>query len=139
MRVLVDTCIWSLALRRKNNQTNHQQAIVEKLRHLIDEQQVVMLGVIRQEILSGIQHQEQFERIRNKLRPFPDYPITTTDFETAAEFFNRCRTKGIQGSDTDFLICAVANAYDFRIMTFDKDFEYFSKHIDLKVDLFESS
>ena len=54
MRVLVDTCIWSLALRRKNNQTNHQQAIVEKLRHLIDEQQVVMLGVIRQEILSGI-------------------------------------------------------------------------------------
>jgi len=105
----------------------------------IDEQQVVMLGVIRQEILSGIQHQEQFERIRNKLRPFPDYPITTTDFETAAEFFNRCRTKGIQGSDTDFLICAVANAYDFRIMTFDKDFEYFSKHIDLKVDLLESS
>ena len=139
MRVLVDTCIWSLALRRKNNQTNHQQAIVEKLRHLIDEQQVVMLGVIRQEILSGIQHQEQFERIRNKLRPFPDYPITTTDFETGAEFFNRCRAKGIQGSDTDFLICAVANAYDFTIMTLDKDFENFSKHIDLKVDLFESS
>lgn len=50
MRVLVDTCIWSLALRRKNNQTNHQQAIVEKLRHLIEEQQVVMLGVILQEI-----------------------------------------------------------------------------------------
>lgn len=139
MRVLVDTCIWSLALRRKNNQTNHQQVIVEKLHQLIDEQRIVMLGVIRQEILSGIQHQEQFERIRNKLRPFPDYPITTTDFETAAKFFNRCRTKGIQGSDTDFLICAVANAYDFTIMTFDKDFEHFSKHIDLNVDLFELS
>ncbi len=87
------------ALRRKNNQTNHQHAIVEKLRHLIDEQQVVMLGVIRQEILSGIQHQEQFERIRNKLRPFPDYPITTTDFETTPEF--SIQLSGVKSLVTD--------------------------------------
>ncbi|MDD5274407.1 MAG: PIN domain-containing protein [Methylovulum sp.] len=94
-----------------------------------------MLGGIRQEILSGIQHEAQFERIRKKLRAFPDYPISTADYETAAQFYNRCRSKGVQGSNTDFLICAMAHCHDFTVFTLDKDFFHFKKHLDFKLDL----
>jgi len=133
MNILVDTCIWSQNLRRKKQPQN--QVINEKLHTLIQQRQVVMLGVVRQEILSGIQHENQFERIRAKLKSFPDYPVTTADFETAAQFYNRCRAKGIQGANTDFLLCAMAHNYDFTIFTADKDFLYFKKHINFKLDL----
>lgn len=51
------------------------------------------------------------------------------DFELAAEYFNLLRSKGIQGSDTDFLICAVSVNHQLPIFTLDKDFELFKKHL----------
>jgi predicted nuclease of predicted toxin-antitoxin system len=51
----------------------------------------------------------------------------TVDYEEAASFFNHCRAKGIQGSNTDFLICAVAARNDFPIFTKDADFAHFAK------------
>lgn len=133
MSILVDTCIWSLALRRASNSMN--QAMISELNSVIENRQVIMLGVIRQEIISGIVHESQFERIRAKLRYFPDFPISTSDFETAAQFYNLCRHKGVQGSNTDFLICAMAHLYDFTVFTQDKDFSYFQKYLSFKLNL----
>ena len=86
-----------------------------------------MIGAVRQEILSGIKEQVQFDRLRDHFRAFPDSVVTTDDHEEAAAFFNRCREKGIQGSNTDFLICAVAVRNGFAIFTTDDDFEHFAK------------
>ncbi len=47
MNVVVDTSVWSLALRR--NTPNDVIAIVNILRDLIADGRVVLLGVIRQE------------------------------------------------------------------------------------------
>ena len=133
MNIIVDTCVWSYALRRHND--NHNSDIINQLNSIIQNRQVVMLGVIRQEILSGIQSEIQFERIRTKLRAFPDYTLCQNDFETAAQFYNRCRAKGIQGSNTDYLICATAHNYDFTILTFDNDFSHFKKHLNFELNL----
>lgn len=92
------------------------------LEKLIRDYRVVMLGAIRQELLSGIRNAIQFARLRDKLQPFPDLVLTEADYETAAQFFNQCRTKGIQGSNTDFLICAAAVRRNLPIFTCDKDF-----------------
>jgi len=78
---------------------------------------------------SGIPDREAYEKLRVKLTAFPDYPLNAEDYETAAEFFNTCRGHGIQGSNTDFLICAIANRHDCLILTTDKDFDMYSKHI----------
>jgi predicted nucleic acid-binding protein len=51
------------------------------------------------------------------------------DYELAAEFFNTCRSKGIQGSNTDFLICAVAHCRSYSILSTDNDFQNFLVHI----------
>jgi len=127
MNVLVDSSVWSLALRR--NTTNDAIAIVNLLRDLIADGRVVLLGAIRQEVLSGVRYKEQFARLREYLRAFPDLELTTEDYELAAEFFNTCRSNGVQGSNTDFLLCAVAHRRGYSIFTTDKDFENFRYHI----------
>lgn len=132
MTVLVDTSVWSLALRRKSAQEH--PAVIE-LRALIEEMQVQMIGPIRQELLSGISEQAQYERLRDHLRAFPDLELTTGDFERAAEFFNICRGKGVQGSNTDFLICAISAERQMSILTTDKDFEHFQEHLPIKVHI----
>lgn len=88
-----------------------------------------MLGPIRQEILSGIKDLKQFNLLKEYLSAFEDFPITTKDYEKAAEFFNLCRSKGIQGSNTDFLICSVSFNNRFPIFTADNDFITFARHI----------
>jgi predicted nucleic acid-binding protein len=126
MKIIVDTSIWSLALRR-NNQS--QEACVQELYRLIQEHQVQMIGPIRQEILSGIRSESQFRKLQKHLENFPDASVFTEDFVTAAKYFNTCRAKGVQGSNTDFIICAVANRLKFPIFTTDNDFMNFSMHI----------
>jgi len=124
VKVLVDTAIWSLALRRKPRPEN-EWAIAE-LASLIHDRRVAIIGPIRQEILSGIKERTQFDRLRERLRPFLDVEITVADYEEAALFFNCCREKGIQGSNTDFLMCAVAVRNEFAIFTTDEDFTRFA-------------
>ena len=124
MKVLVDTCIWSLALRRKSPSI---RSPVKELISLIEDHRVQMIGPIRQEILSGIRHKNQFKKISQQLNAFPDMILETEDYETAAEFYNSCRSKGIQGSNTDFLICAIASRRKLAIYTSDQDFKRFKK------------
>ncbi|MEK8020846.1 MAG: PIN domain-containing protein [Candidatus Parabeggiatoa sp.] len=129
--VLVDACIWSFLLRRRDASLESLEK--QTLLKLIQQTRVILLGVVRQEVLSGIRETHTFERIRQKLRSFPDFPLTTEDYEKAAEFYNICRSKGVQGSSTDFLLCAVSHRYDFPIFTTDKDFEHFQKYLDFQL------
>lgn len=126
MRVLVDTSIWSIALRRTKVKESRP---VQELRSLIADHLVEIIGPIRQEILSGIREETQFRKLDKHLAAFPDIPITTEDYVMAARFFNLCRVNGVQGSNTDFLICAVAVRARCAIYTADMDFPLFAKHL----------
>lgn len=126
MKVLVDTSVWSLALRRGSDS---EPGPVRELRSLIADNRVQMIGPIRQEILSGIREEGQFKELEVRLSAFPDLPLAPEDHVSAARFFNLCRRKGVQGSNTDFLICAVAVRHRFAIFTTDKDFALYAKHL----------
>lgn len=130
MSVLVDTSVWSLALRRQRNEL--PDGAVRELRDLIYERRARIIGPVRQELLSGLRDRSQFERLRAQLQPFPDLPVQTGDFERAAEIFNICRQKGVQGSNTDFLLCAVAERYEIPILTLDGDFSNFAQHVPIR-------
>ena len=118
MKVLVDTSVWSLAFRRRAP----AHAFVDELRRLIINGRAALVGPVRQEVLSGIRDLTAFERLRDRLGAFPDEPLTTADYERAAEFFNACRAKGLQGSNTDFLLCAVSARRRMPLLTTDQDF-----------------
>ena len=126
MSVLVDTSVWSIALRRGGGA---ESPPAQALRKLIADHRVKIIGPIRQELLSGIGDQAQFKKLEKHLAAFPDIPLTTEDYVTAAKSFNLCRSKGIQGSNTDFLICAVAVRNHLAIFTTDKDFFLFAEHL----------
>lgn len=132
--VLVDTCMWSLALRGKKPK---EIEVATLLAQLIDENRAKIIGPIRQEVLSGYSDHARYEKLRSKLQYFPNEPIEDPDYEIAAEYSNFCRAKGIQGSHIDFLICAVAVRLKMDIYTNDKDFLSYSKH--LPISIFEES
>ncbi len=129
MKILVDTSIWSLALRRSGTLTEEDQSLVYELNELIGEVRVAIIGPIRQELLSGISRQEQFDALKEKLLAFEDIQLTREDYERAAEFYNTCRKSGVQGSQIDFLICAVAAGREIPIFTTDNDFILYAKYL----------
>lgn len=130
MTVLIDTCVWSRLLRKE---TDLKDPVVLEATRLIKEYRAQIIGPIRQEVLSGIKSQKQFKLLRDHLRAFSDLDITTDEYETAAKLSNQCRRKGIQGSHTDFLICAAAIKYNLLIFTVDRDFELYKRHIPIKL------
>jgi len=123
VRVLVDTCVWSEVLRKKAGRPE----VVEELRSLIQDDCVVLLGVVRQEVLSGIWEKRVFNRIERQMDPFPDLSLEKADYVSAAHCANQCRIKGIQGSAIDFLITAAAIRHETPIFTVDMDFSHFQK------------
>lgn len=130
MNVIVDTDVWSEALRKKKVAPS---VYVNELAALISEGRIQMLGSIRMEILCGIREKHTFTKLKNSLAAFPDLTQDTATYVLAAQFFNFCRSKGIQGSNTDFLICASAVQYDLAILTKDRDFAHYSKHLPIKL------
>jgi len=131
MSVLVDTCVWSLAVRRHN--VDEESDVIRELRALIAEGGTVVIGPIRQELLSGIRNPAQFAELRSRMRAFPDLKLESADYERAAEQYTECRRNGIRGSNTDFLICAVAERLGVAIFTSDADFVHFSKHLPIRL------
>lgn len=132
MIVLVDTTIWSLALRRQRPKPN-EQILIDELAELITELRAFLIGPVRQEVLSGIPSPKQFEMIRQHLSAFEDLPIVEADYEQAARLFNACRKNGVQGSHIDFLICAVALRHSAPVFTTDKDFKNYALHLDVEL------
>lgn len=130
MNVLVDTCVWSSALRAR---ASPPDPLVVELKELIQEVRACLIGPVRQELLSGIREAAQFQSLRQRLRAFPDLVTSEDDFERAAEMFNLCRSKGVQGANTDFLICAVAERRSMPVLTSDADFKLYERHLPIKL------
>ena len=122
MKVLVDTCVWSLSLRRRKGTaglSGQEQRLVAALSEAIRDGRVAMIGPVRQELLSGISDRVQFEKLRSTLDTFADEPIPTEIYVEAARLDNLCRTRGVQCGEVDMLLCAVALHYGWTILTSD--------------------
>jgi len=92
-----------------------------------------MIGPIRQELLCGIPSQAQLEALKEKLQAFEDLPLDRSDYERAAGFYNICRRCGVQGSQTDLLICAVGAGRGMPVFTSDKDLVLYAKHLPISL------
>ena len=129
MRVIVDTCAWSQFLRRNRPLSD---PVAGEVARLVRADAVQLLGPIRQELLSGAQPSERFEQLKEYLRFFPNLPLDEEDDETAG-YYNRLRQRGLQGTGTDLLICAVAVRRGLKIFTTDTGFAAYAKHIPIKL------
>ncbi|MCB1143037.1 MAG: PIN domain-containing protein [Leptospiraceae bacterium] len=136
---MVDTSVWSLSLRRTNEKLSASEEMIRsELIDLIQNNQAVILGVIKQELLSGIRFRNQFQKLKEKLSFFPDLEILSEDFEKAAEFYNSCKAKGVTGTSIDFLICSVSHRLQYPVFTLDRDFENYRKILPIELYLSEN-
>ena len=121
MKLLADTSVWSLALRRRKTASlsTHEKPVAALLAEAISDGRVVMVGPIRQELLSGIKEQAQFEKVKNALQAFRDEPLDSYDYEEAARLYNLCRNRGVECGPIDILICAVAVRHRWQVLAND--------------------
>ena len=134
MNGLVDTSVWSLMLRRKPEDLGRaERPVVGELAELIREDRARIIGLVRQELLSGVKTPVRYEKLRAALRAFSDEPIDTSDYEGAAKAANTCRSKGIVASVVDALICEIAMARGWSIFTIDPDFENYARVLPIKL------
>jgi predicted nucleic acid-binding protein len=134
MLVLVDTPIWSLALRRTSTDLNRrEQKLTSSLQDLIRDGRAQLIGPVRQELLSGIREEISFRKLRRQMRAFDEPNLEVADYEEAAHIHNRCRSRGIAGSPIDFLICATAHRRGWEIFTTDRDFTLYAAAFPLRL------
>lgn len=134
-RVLVDTSIWSLALRRSRpgSCSAAERVIVLHWAELVRDNRAILIGAVRQEILTGIRDAAQFERLRDNPRGFDEVESPPDDYEQAAQFSNTCRAAGVMGSPTDFLICSVAVGRGVPVYATDPDFTRYAAHLPIQL------
>ena len=119
MKVLVDTDVWSEALRKRRGTKSN---FVSELSKLIEEGRVQLIGPLRMEILCRIRNGKVFGKLKAVLESYPDRPLDSSIYVLAAQFYNLCRSKGLRGSNTDFILCACSVVWRFPILSKDQDF-----------------
>lgn len=129
-RFIADTSVWSLFLRRSSDLDSSCKQLLKK--GILDSE-VQMLGIIRQECLSGIKQESQWEELKDILEGFPDLETKPEDYVLASSYFNSCRRNGIQGGAADFLICSQSVRAKLPILTLDKDFFNYQKVLPIKL------
>lgn len=134
MNVLVDTTVWSLALRRRREKlSSFEQDLVMEWEKLAWSDRAVLMGPIRQEVLSGIREEKVFSALQERLSEFRSLEIQPGDYDQAARFFNLCRSRGITGTSVDLLLCATAFRYEVPIFTTDPDFPQYALHVPIRL------
>jgi predicted nucleic acid-binding protein len=129
--VLVDTSVWSEALRRKNKDIDSSDSFLYDL--ISNEEEIFLIGPIIQEILSGIKDNKLFDQIKNHLEFFGYIELSKEDYVNAAELRNELSKKGIAVSSIDSQIATMAITKNLYLATYDKDFKHISKYKNLKV------
>jgi predicted nucleic acid-binding protein len=130
VNVLVDTSVWSLALRRDQPPRAPQ---VEALHTAIDRGDVCLTGVILQEVLQGFPSEARTRRLVEHLAPFPLIGLDREDFVFAAHIRNTCRRKGVAIATVDAQIASAAINHGCVLLTADSDFEQIARHFPLRL------
>jgi len=135
MKFVVDTSVWSAALRRRRT-VQPEPVGARLLRSLVEDNvPLVLPGIVMQELLSGVRGTRQFERLQAALSPFTTIYASQAHHVLAAQLCNTCRSSGVATTPTDVLIAATAILEDAVLLTSDQDFVRIAEYSDLQVEL----
>ena len=132
--VAVDTSVWSLMVRRPLDRLDPLERKARyHLEDLANAGRALLLGPVRQELLTGLRGESRFEQARGAVAGVPDEPLDEEDFVEAARCANRCRAAGIAGSPVDFLLCAAAIRRGVPVFTADRDFDRYAQVLPVRI------
>lgn len=131
MTLLVDTSVWSLALRRDAPEDMPE---VEALKAaLLGGEAIVTTGLVMQELLQGFSGPKAFTQIIERFAALPLIAPDREDHIAAAELRNTCRRKGVQMGTIDALLAQICIRHGLILLTTDQDFVHAARHCALSV------
>lgn len=131
MSLLVDTSVWSLALRR-DAPTGAPE--VQALRTALETgDTVVCTGLVLQELLQGFAGPKARDGILRRFSALPFVSPDRGDHVEAAELRNHCRRKGVQLATIDALIAQLCIRHDLTLLSADADFRHAARVCPLRV------
>ena len=131
MTLLVDTSVWSLALRRDAEAAD--PAVQQLKDALLGSDVVVTTGLVLQELLQGFSGPKAQAQIIERFAALPLLQPDRDDHISAAALRNGCRRAGVQIGTIDALLAQLCVRHDLTLLTTDKDFTHASKHCPLRV------
>jgi predicted nucleic acid-binding protein len=130
LSTLVDTSVWSLALRRDSPPAISE---IEELKRALAAGAVVGTGLILQELLQGFSKPKAHQQIIERFRALPLVVPDREDHIGAAELRNKCRRRGVQVGTIDALLVQLCIRHDLQMLSTDKDFQAIGKIVSLSV------
>lgn len=131
MNLLVDTSVWSLALRR--DRPSDSAEVVLLIRTIESGEPLSTTGLILQELLQGFAGPKSRDQIVERFSALPLIVPDRDDHIQAAELKNVCRRKGVQIGTIDALLAQLCIRHDLTMLTTDEDFRHLAKHTALRV------
>jgi predicted nucleic acid-binding protein len=131
LTLLVDTSVWSLALRRDAPALVPQMAALQEA--LASSAQIVTTGLILQELLQGFSGAKAQEQIIEHFAAFGLLQPDRQDHIAAARLRNTCRRAGVQIGTIDALLAQLCIRHKLTLLTTDQDFTHAALHCPLKV------
>lgn len=129
--LLVDTSVWSLALRRD---AEHSAPEVAALRDaLLGADQVFTTGLIIQELLQGFAGPKSRTQLVERFSALAFLQPDREDHIDAAEVRNSCRRRGVQVGTIDALLIQLCRRHDLVLLSTDQDFQAAAKHIEYRL------
>ncbi len=131
MSLLVDTGVWSLALRRDGSTTAPEVRVLADAFAGADA--VVTTGLVLQELLQGFQGPRAASAIIQRFQALPLIHPDRQDHIAAAEVRNVCRRAGVRIGTIDALLIQLCGRHDLTLLTTDNDFRHAARHIPVKL------
>ena len=131
MTLLVDTSVWSLALRRSGPST--EPAVAALYEALLGAEAVVTTGLVLQELLQGFSGPKAAAAIVERFRALPMIQPERQDHIAAAEVRNTCRRSGVQIGTIDALLIQLCGRHEMTLLSTDKDFTHAAVHVPFKL------
>jgi predicted nucleic acid-binding protein len=129
--LLVDTSVWSLALRRDGS--SRELAVSVLLDALLGAEAVVTTGLVLQELLQGFAGPKAAAAIVERFRALPMIQPERQDHIAAAEIRNACRRSGVQIGTIDALLIQLCGRHELTLLSTDKDFVHAARHVPFKL------
>ena len=131
MTLLVDTSVWSLALRRDGSTGAPEVRVLRDA--LAGSDAVVTTGLVLQELLQGFSGPRAAAAIIDRFAALPLVAPDRSDHIGAAEVRDVCRQAGVQLGTIDALLIQLCGRHELTLLTTDKDFSHAAQHVPFKL------
>jgi len=129
--LLVDTSVWSLALRRDATASEPEVHALKDA--LLGADLVMTTGLVLQELLQGFAGPKARALVIERFAALPLLQPDRDDHVAAAQLRNTCRRAGVQIGTIDALLAQLCIRHELALLTTDKDFMLAARHCALRL------